>query len=366
MPSASETTTVVGTRTDGAVICRHKINRGRCNKFIATEKGEVRCQNGHLTPIADILVEALNRPDAPWEVLRQFWLHSSDIRPFIRRMASPEFLAADSDSRTSITFDMAPEILMRVLKYADHSEPECARTLRAYWEGTMQRISPEIAEHLRILKEKNDLTGYFRFRERALLAFSRRGTYDPLRELGWSEVLLEVAKANNHKHAVLYEHNINEATRFLLQNRRFPSPALVYFNSYSPHLEKQYDFSVIPDPHWSFAGWNSPMQIYMGLRQDQSFGREVSIKIATNAEEGVKAKLGQRLLELAKSDEKRRPSEPDEFIRFCNPHRHEVIAAKIPATMELDWNNPRFHLKVVSKLVSALYLRMEDLTDLKT
>lgn len=362
MLSASETI-IVGTRSDGAIICKHSLPRGRCNKLIATEKGEVRCPNGHLIPLSDILAEALNRPDASWDMLCQVSQNSFEIRPLIRRLSSPEFLQAAKESWQYNFLTYRSDIFTRILKHADLVEPECAQALRAYWECKLSEFWPEVAHCLALLKKK-DKTEYFRFRERALLAYGRWTPYDPLRYLARSELALKTIKGQNDKNAVLYEHNIAETTRLLDGQRRFPSPALVYLDhcgeySNESGTKRFYVFAVTPDPYWTFQEWNGFAQIHMKLRENEVSQRSVCVEIHTNAGGNVRANIGKGLSELAKSDSNR-SDESEGLIRYQNA-RNDKITAILPTNMIANINDPSFHLKVVRDLVSALHLRMENL-----
>lgn len=362
MPSASETANV-DTRNDGAIICKHPLPRGRCNKLIATEKGEVRCPNGHLVPLSDILSKVLNRPDASWDMLCQVSQNSFEIRPLIRRLASPEFLQATKESWQYNFLTYRNDIFTRILKHADLVEPECAQALRDYWECKLPEFWPEVARYLTLLKERNK-TDYIRLRERTLLAYGRWTPYDPLRYLVWSELALEATKGQNDKNAVLYEHNIEETVRFLNGRKRFPSPALVYLDHCGQYenakgTKRFYVFVVTPDPYWTFPEWNGFAQIHMKLREDEVARRSVCIEVSTNAGGSVRANITKELTELAKRDSNR--SEESAGLICYQNARSDKINAVLPVGMIANIDDPSFHLKVVRDLVSALHLRMEDL-----
>lgn len=362
MPSASETATV-GTRNDGAIICKHSLPRGRCNKLIATEKGEVRCPNGHLVPLSDVLVQVLNKPDASWDMLCQGSPNSFEIRPLIRRLASPEFLQAKSESWQYNFLTYRSDVFTKILKQADLVEPECAQALRDYWERKLPEFWPEVAHYLTLLKGKDE-TEYFRFRERALLAFKRWSPCDPLRYLAWSELALETAKAQNDKNAVLYEHNIAETARLFEERKRFPNPALVYLDHCGQYenakgTKRFYVFVVTPDPYWTFPEWNDFAQIHMKLRENEAARRSVCIDVSTNAGGNVRANITKELSELAKRDSNR-SEESDGLIRYQDARRDKINAI-LPVGMVADLDDPSFHLKMVRDLVSALHLRMGNL-----
>lgn len=355
MPSASAANTEHATRTrgDGVVVCNHKLPRGRCNKLMLTESGELRCPNGHLTPITDVLYEALNRPDARLCVLQKCLPSGFDLRPLIRRLSSPEFLSASKDSPYYNFLINRLDIFCEILAHADLFEPECAKALRDYWENKLPEFWPEIGRCLRMLKEIDTLN-YISFRERALLAFRRWGYHDPLRYMVWSELSLEALRhlgVKHDKYAALYRHNIEETGRLLQSGNRFPTPALLYFQR---HQGDEVAFMVIPDPYWSHNGWGLD-QIYVCIRKESSMGRMLNIKFSTTNHD-LMPKLEKRIANFALGEF------GGDDITYSGGHGRQVSAV-LPPKMRFDFAEPESHLKVVQELVSVLFLHMELVAD---
>jgi hypothetical protein len=288
--------------------------------------------------------------------------NSFEIRPLIRRLASPEFLQARSESWQYNFLTYRSDVLTKILKQADLAEPECAQALRDYWERKLPESWPEIARYLTLLKEKS-MTDYIRFRERALLAWERWSPCDPLRYLARSELALEVAKAQKDKNVALYEHNIAETARLFEEKKRFPNPALVYLDHCGQYEDTEgtkrfYVFDVTPDPYWTFPEWSGFTQIRMRL-DGVVAGRSVWIEVSTNARGNIRANIRKELSELAKKDSNC-SEESAGLIRYEDAD-DDKISAILPVGMVVDPDDPSFHLKVVRDLVSALYLQMENL-----
>jgi hypothetical protein len=359
MPRASVTQKVVGVRHDGSVICKQPITRGRCDKLVANTFGQVHCPNGHNIDISDVLIEALNRPDAGGNIVMQFSLQGYDIRPFIRRLASAEFLGASRGQWQHNFLINRLDVFNAVLVHADLFEPECARVLREYWERKLPEFWPDIASYLALLKSTSK-TSYIRFREQALLAFNRWSMHDPLRYLSWSELSLDAiahGAVGSPNMAILYKHNIDESVRLLMGGERYPAPAPVFFTG---HLKTdQFWFSVSPDPYRSYPDFN---RISMWLNPMKSTGRVVCVQISIDTQDTEVHRNFNRkvrlLSEIEAEPQYRSPVGKRKQYKIDHGDKVEIL---LPEGKTADFTDPTFHLDTVRDFVSALYLRMEDL-----
>lgn len=364
MPRASETIisvdpqpTPVGVRQDGAIICKGSLPRGRCNKLVVTKDGDVRCPNGHPISLADVLCAALNRADASRNVLAQFHPFSSNVRPLMKRLASPEFLNASPQSWQHHFLIDRLDIFADVIIAADHFEPECSVALRAYWERELGTIWTDVSRCLQLLKEMNT-QDYFCFRERALHAFRRWGIRDPLRYLAWSEVSLEAVErlgGEAMKCAVLYRHNIEESVRLMDHGEKFPDPALLYFCKYRQNTGGEcFIFTLILDPYWSHPGWRLDMQIGFSLLKEQSSSGIVAIDLSIYNTLLRKKFFQEWAKRVGQKDH------PNDSIRYIVLGYDKMYVSLPHSMMPANFENPESLLELMKGLQRELCLRMPE------
>lgn len=366
MPRASATKTQVdpqptpvGVREDGAVVCKHPLSRGRCNKLVATPDGQVRCPNGHVIDMDDVLYAMVNRSDASLEALVQLKPQGCELRQLVRRLASPEFTNASEQSWQSNFLINRLDFLTDAIIWADHYEPESGAALREYWERELGSIWPDVASALQKLKGTEEVA-YFSLRERALQAFRRWGKNDPLRYLAWSEVSLaavHVLGGDALRRAPLYEHNIKVAARFLRERNKFPVSALLYLHNYCPHSKEEgYFFMMIPDPHCQHFRWCSH-QIALHIRKGKwLFKNQVWIRACIDNSE-----LRERFYQWLKKKLQTEHGSPSEEKIWYSDGGFGEIMANFPPNADIDLADPRFHLELMQDLSNALRLRMEHL-----
>jgi hypothetical protein len=234
-------------RADDAIICNGEMPRGRCNKFIATREGEVRCSNGHLVSARDIVSQNFkNSIESGRGETYLITPRDEELRMLVNYFVTPEMLENDS-SQLSLMTTFYPGLLYQIVSAAETMRPDAARTLKKYLERKIAHSHyPLLGQYLDLLKNTSH-GKYLIFREKMIRCYASWDIHSPTRYLSWSEIMLEAATGLKDSTAKLYEHNISEAGDWLGGTRDIP---IYFYRKMIYPDEVDLYFTIMVDPRW--------------------------------------------------------------------------------------------------------------------
>lgn len=260
----SSSTPEVRMRRDGALICAQKLPRGRCNKLLATKGGKLVCDNHHIVSLFDVADTYIQNTDFQWQTLELLNPSVRTLDCVLEKVTSQEFVAPDSNLQNiwkSGWFYYDPALFHQLIKRAEKVKPRAAICLKTIWESRLEDWDPLVWRYLRRLREE-DCDRYAVVRERALLAFTRYASNDPLRYFHWSPIQLEAAEYFDDPWLIGYQHNVEEAADWVAGR----TPIALYFEGI--RWKKAACFNIQPDPAWKQEGWRYADSIQISLYFD--------------------------------------------------------------------------------------------------
>jgi hypothetical protein len=251
-------------RKDGAVVCNAKTPKGRCRKLVATATGKAYCDNHHMVSWQEIqttFVQNLAQGgyNEGYELLAALTPKPEAVKSVIDRIATyanEEYVSRFGNSPSTWLFHCVKAhrgVFSYLLNEADSTNRQAADFLRQIWRMVVWDLDSDIVRKALFAMREEDNPYKNVFQEKAIQAWIRCGERNPYAQTVWAQIELEAAQITHDGDLPLYEHNANEAMRWLQGQEPLPVYFLRDSGTYSLHF--------LIDPWWELRSlWKDTSQ----------------------------------------------------------------------------------------------------------